>query len=595
MTIETDLNVMEHAGRTWRFTLKNESGEVLPLDGYVIYGAAECPGQALRAFTVEVKGGVATVRMPGLPVGDWPWKYQIFVLEVSSRVEWLLCCGSVNVLGRVAGGHVALSPEQLEFTGVLDRVTQQASIVVGENMVSIAENARHAAQAALDSQIARGDAEAARDGALAARAGAEAARDGAKVAQGVAEAARDDAQVAKAGAEAAKVAADDAAGVAAGSAEAAVVSAAEAKAAAAGAAGAADAVRFDLLPLVLEWLVGWLRGMLGEGNFTVTQGDARVTVVLALETTAAQVGEVQAMVGRVLPRNLEKVIMWADGLPVSYKHVEYLETTDVSNSQFISTGIIPTIDTSCKMRIMGLESKPPHVMFAWSSLTAKFSMLWGSSSGYYQQFKYGTQTTNLMNSSPAAKPYKWRTVENRKNEMWIDNVLRATLNPEEFVCDTPLYLFVGNATKPLGRGLNRCSGFEAWEGDVKIANYIPVVKVETSEPGMFDTINGVFKTNDGAGHFSYPGKEEEPATYSLRNRMYGKITEHGVRRLYRVPVGYGSKEEYAAEHGYKLMVETPVPGEGCWSPVWHDREDCIELEWVETEVPTEEETLAETE
>jgi hypothetical protein len=70
--------------------------------------------------------------------------------------------------------------------------------------------------------------------------------------------------------------------------------------------------------------------------------------------------------------------------------------------------------------------------------------------------------------------------------------------------------------------------------------------------------------------------------------MYAQLTEHGVRRLYHVPKGYnGGKEEYAAEHGFKILVETPMPEEGYWIPEWHDREDCIELEWVETEPPAE--------
>jgi hypothetical protein len=48
-----------------------------------------------------------------------------------------------------------------------------------------------------------------------------------------------------------------------------------------------------------------------------------------------------------------------------------------------------------------------------------------------------------------------------------------------------------------------------------------------------------------------------------------------------VPEGYSSKAEYAEANGFKLIVEPPMPEEGFWIPVWHDREDCIELEWEE--------------
>lgn len=108
---------------------------------------------------------------------------------------------------------------------------------------------------------------------------------------------------------------------------------------------------------------------------------------------------------------------------------------------------------------------------------------------------------------------------------------------------------------------------------------------------MYDVIKKVFRTNSGSGDFTYPGKEEEPATYSLRNRIYGKITEHGILRLYRIPEGYNSKEEYAEIHGFKILVETPMPNEGYWNPVWHEHEDSIELEWVEEQIPALEEEI----
>lgn len=148
MTIETDINLMEHAGRTWRFVLKNEGGTILPLDNFMIYGAAACPGQAPRAFEVRVDAGVAVARMPGLPLTDYPWTYQLFAQEKSSRVEWLLCHGAVNLHGRVAGGRVVLDPELLEFTGVLDSTTHTAVMVIGESTLSISENVARAIQEA---------------------------------------------------------------------------------------------------------------------------------------------------------------------------------------------------------------------------------------------------------------------------------------------------------------------------------------------------------------------------------------------------------------------------------------------------------------
>lgn len=111
---------------------------------------------------------------------------------------------------------------------------------------------------------------------------------------------------------------------------------------------------------------------------------------------------------------------------------------------------------------------------------------------------------------------------------------------------------------------------------------------ETGTPCMVDLVSGTVFYNLGSGDFLYPGKEEEVTMYSLRRPvMYGQLTPHGVRRLYRVPEGYnGSREEYAAEFGFKPLVETvePEPVEGVvWEPHWRETVDELVLEWREAD------------
>lgn len=128
------------------------------------------------------------------------------------------------------------------------------------------------------------------------------------------------------------------------------------------------------------------------------------------------------------------------------------------------------------------------------------------------------------------------------------------------------------------------------EGLSIVRKFVPALD-PTGSPCMFDLVSRKPFYNAGTGDFLYPGKEEQATTYSLRRpRMYAQMTEHGIRRLYHVPKGCNlTKEEYAELNGFKLLVETPQPEEGYWAPVWHEREDCIELEWVETEPPVNEE------
>lgn len=71
-------------------------------------------------------------------------------------------------------------------------------------------------------------------------------------------------------------------------------------------------------------------------------------------------------------------------------------------------------------------------------------------------------------------------------------------------------------------------------------------------------------------------------------KFYAQLTEHGIRRLYHVPKGYtGTMDEYAAENGFKELIEPPAPLEGYWTPVWRETETQLICDWVETEPPTE--------
>lgn len=122
-----------------------------------------------------------------------------------------------------------------------------------------------------------------------------------------------------------------------------------------------------------------------------------------------------------------------------------------------------------------------------------------------------------------------------------------------------------------------------------LLNSIPCVD-DTGAPCMLDLVTQTIYYNAGTGDFLYPGKEEEPVTFSLRRSItYAQLTKNGVRRLYHVPKGYnGTKEEYAIENGFKPLVETPMPEEGYWEPYWQETEKEIVLNWVETNPPIEE-------
>lgn len=113
----------------------------------------------------------------------------------------------------------------------------------------------------------------------------------------------------------------------------------------------------------------------------------------------------------------------------------------------------------------------------------------------------------------------------------------------------------------------------------------------TGAPCMFDRVSRKVFYNQGTGDFAYPTDAAPAAAIGLDDEFYAKLTEHGVRRLYRVPEGCNmTKDEYAAANGFKEIVEPPMPIEGYWTPQWRETDTQIILEWVKTEPPTDLET-----
>lgn len=137
-------------------------------------------------------------------------------------------------------------------------------------------------------------------------------------------------------------------------------------------------------------------------------------------------------------------------------------------------------------------------------------------------------------------------------------------------------------------------GGRAYDLKIKIgedyyAHYIPALD-PIGAPCMFDLVAREPFYNSGTDDFIYPNMETQATTYGLRNYMYAKMTEHGIRRLYHVPKNYfGTKEDYASENGFKQLVELPRPEEGNWIPNWIETDTELICDWIEIEeeIPSE--------
>lgn len=283
-----------------------------------------------------------------------------------------------------------------------------------------------------------------------------------------------------------------------------------------------------------------------------------------------------------------------DKLPAGYTPLEFLEST---GTQYIDTGIVPTAAAGLKIDhelTNDVDTIPLGCRNNGSSDTRFYALRAPRKSTVGTYLGYGWGAWQALN--PNAEGSRVNSLLN-----WLNSGVAAwqgTTRPLSALPFTPtysLYMFAAN----IGGKASLLSSCRVWtaavsKGDSVMASFIPALDA-TGTPCMFDLVSRKPFYNSGAGDFTYPNMEQRATTYSLRRpRQYAQMTERGIRRLYHVPKGCNlTKEEYAEQNGFKILVETPAPDEGYWAPVWHEREDCIELEWVETEPPAEELSTAE--
>ncbi len=334
--------------------------------------------------------------------------------------------------------------------------------------------------------------------------------------------------------------------------------------------------------------------IVGKGNVKISYSSnshsraaGHVDVTFGLTVTNAQVTAARELLAQQLPKDLAVDMVWEDGMPATYTRLAWLEAT---GTQRILTPY--KLNNNSRVEVV-FEPR------AWGWV----NMVYGdgcNDGGPNCALSYGFNgaydNCMLMDYGPQGK-YATSLGRTKLNKVYhviadagkwyADGKLIHTFNPATF--ETKKTIPVFESTWYAERsGYMRIYSFNISEGGSDILNFVPALD-PTGAPCMFDTVTKKPFYNDRTGEFVYSIDVPHSATYGLRSRMFAQLTEHGLRRLYHTPEGYnGSKEEYAAENGFKLLVETPMPEEGYWEPVWREHEDYIELEWIATEPPPEE-------
>lgn len=329
----------------------------------------------------------------------------------------------------------------------------------------------------------------------------------------------------------------------------------------------------------------------------------RKLVVRTNTLTDEKLQEVNELLNRMVPSNVE---VYRDPLPLEFKRLEWLRSYPPGSSWYSGSSYIVLDGFEYNQKNDTIEIETEHFMEAFSGVTEQFEGIkW--SSNWKGSVLYGFMANKTAINASNAKyddkngyisttisPFdKWtyfRLIKSANRlEGWIDDEIHTvrTTGFDE-AKDTIVYTQVGLWGAPPESPrymLGKKRFYKMILNGKMLFDMVPALD-PTGAPCMFNLVTGTPYYSNSSVDFTYPDMETQATTYSLRNRMYAQLTEHGVRRLYHVPEDYnGSKEEYAEENGFKLLVVTPHPEEGYWTHVWHEREDCIELEWIATEAP----------
>lgn len=111
------------------------------------------------------------------------------------------------------------------------------------------------------------------------------------------------------------------------------------------------------LPVTVACLEAELARRIGEGMAGVSLSGEALTVSLALTATEAQIAAVGHVLGRVLPQNLVTEMYWADGFPVNYARLEYLEST---GRQWMITDFVPNNESGVMARYINNSGNTKH-------------------------------------------------------------------------------------------------------------------------------------------------------------------------------------------------------------------------------------------
>jgi hypothetical protein len=265
-------------------------------------------------------------------------------------------------------------------------------------------------------------------------------------------------------------------------------------------------------------------------------------------------------------------------LPDGYRKVEYLEST---GTQYINTEVYGKNSSSVFLSYTQTAAPGWGVIFGARTVKGVNELLIVIKGATQNGISCGSGNRKIsLPSADLNKRYEITITPTFGRISSVDDLVEEEFeNDETYITAKPCYLFTYIFVNKIECMVHaRVHGLEMRDGIKQELKFVPALD-PTGAPCMYDLVSRKPFYNVGTGDFIYPS---ESTTYSLRKVLpdWGKLTEHGLRRLYHAPTNYtGELHDYALANGFKPIIESEMPEEGYWSPRWTETEEEIILEW----------------
>ena len=261
----------------------------------------------------------------------------------------------------------------------------------------------------------------------------------------------------------------------------------------------------------IKILIYDLTKMFGAGNEPTTVEE--VEAILGNDCSECNTGEVVGNnVGKLdvydsndtkkgsLALNLTELTGEAgERLPAGYTKLEYIES---SGTQYIDTGISPTVNTGVEIKaVLTTENTTDKVLFG-SRATTGDTRYWidfdNTGSKHKIMYGFGPYVEMVVYSLNT----EYSIVFNKNGDKKV--VINGTTYNMTYTFDAtdsiPIYLFRANYTSPIP-GSFKVYYCRIYEGTSLVRNLIPAKRNSDNAIGMYDKVSGTFFINSGTGEF----------------------------------------------------------------------------------------------